>query len=97
MSNEKLYAERDPEALDEAGEFYCRHVWSMTREGLHSKSAIAAELGYRDMQIAALEASSAELLAELEKLTDFTVRYIGDAHVYEETIRAMAIIERHKS
>ena len=47
----KLYGERDIMALDEAGGYYMRHVMAMTGEGLHGKSAIAAELGHRDMQI----------------------------------------------
>lgn len=46
-----LYAERDIEALDEFGGFYSQHIRAMTSESLHSKSAIAAELGYRDMLI----------------------------------------------
>lgn len=44
-------------ALDEAGGFYMRHVMAMTHEGLNGKSAIAAELGYRDMKIAVLQAA----------------------------------------
>ncbi len=43
-----LYAERNPMKLDEAGNYYFKHVDAMTGEGLHSKSDIAAELGYRD-------------------------------------------------
>lgn len=46
-----LYAERDIEALDNFGGLYSNHVSAMTSESLHSKSAIAAELGYRDMII----------------------------------------------
>ena len=49
-----LYAERDIEALDEFGGFYSQHISAMTSESLRSKSAIAAELGYRDMLIAEL-------------------------------------------
>lgn len=37
--------------MDEAGNYYLRHVTAMTREQLHSKSDIAAELGHRDMEI----------------------------------------------
>ena len=48
MSERNLYAERDTPAL---GEFYTRHVMAMTAEGLHAKSAIAAELAYRDANI----------------------------------------------
>lgn len=49
-----LYAERDIEALDNFGGLYSKHVSAMTSEPLHSKSAIAAELGYRDMIISEL-------------------------------------------
>ena len=52
--NETLYAKRDPMILDDAGNFYCKHVMAMTTERLNSKSDIAAELGYRDMKIAEL-------------------------------------------
>lgn len=48
----KLYADRDASALDDAGGYYFRHVMAMTAEGLHSKSQIACELGYRDMLLA---------------------------------------------
>ncbi len=57
----KLYAERDPEALDVAGGFYGRHVSAMTAEGLHEKADIAAELAYRDMLLAAERERSARL------------------------------------
>lgn len=49
------YAKRKPIDLDKAGGYYCRHVSAMTTEGLHSKSDIAAELGWRDMQIDRLQ------------------------------------------
>lgn len=45
------YADRDPMALDKAGNYYIRHVSAMTREGLHSKADIAAELAWRDCEI----------------------------------------------
>jgi hypothetical protein len=44
-SGSAIYALRQTEDL---GEHYVRHAEAMTREGLHSKSAIAAELAYRD-------------------------------------------------
>lgn len=53
-NSNNLYAERDIEALDNFGNLYSKHVSAMTSESLHSKSAIAAELGYRDMLIAEL-------------------------------------------
>ncbi|BDQ35886.1 hypothetical protein SYK_02460 [Pseudodesulfovibrio nedwellii] len=47
----KQYRERNPMALDKAGNYYCRHVEAMTAESLHDKSDIAAELAVRDMEI----------------------------------------------
>lgn len=70
MSEARQYAERDLMGMDDAGNHYCRHISAMTREGLDSKSDIAAELGWRDMQIAALQqkldAAEAKL-ADLDK------------------------------
>jgi hypothetical protein len=51
---EQLYAKRD---IEGQGEYYMRHLDAMTREGLHSKGDIAAELAHRDMRIAELEHS----------------------------------------
>lgn len=48
---QKQYAARDLMAMDLAGNYYIRHVSAMTREGLHSKSDIAAELAWRDLEI----------------------------------------------
>lgn len=42
------YPEQDHILL---GEHYLRHVDAMTREGLHAKSAIAAQLAWRDAEI----------------------------------------------
>lgn len=63
--SEKMYGDRDLMAMDIAGNHYCRHVDHMTRESLHSKSDIAAELGWRDMQIAALQQKLDAVLAEV--------------------------------
>ncbi len=46
--SEKLYEERD---IIGQGHYYIQHVIHMTREGLHDKSDIAAELAHRDIQI----------------------------------------------
>lgn len=43
-----MYETRDIENLEP---FYTQHVSAMTGEGLHDKSAIAAELAWRDMLI----------------------------------------------
>lgn len=47
----KQYKERDASELDEAGNYFIRHMSAMTEEGLHGKVEIACELGYRDMVI----------------------------------------------
>ena len=69
MSKEvKRYAERDAYELDEAGNYYCRHVMAMTSEGLHGKSDIAAELAWRDQQIDALLAERDAMRLETASL-----------------------------
>lgn len=47
-AGKQLYDRRQTEDL---GDYYTRHIDAMTGEGLHSKSAIAAELAVRDRQI----------------------------------------------
>lgn len=68
---EKQYAERDAMALDEAGNHYFRHVLAMTAEQLHTKSDIAAELGWRDFKLEELRG------AVLGLLEDVKARYPG--------------------
>ncbi|GAA0517592.1 hypothetical protein GCM10009414_29010 [Tatumella terrea] len=60
MTNNQ-YAERDIMDLDISGNHYSRHISAMTREGLHSKSDIAAELAWRDARIAELETRTVKL------------------------------------
>ena len=62
------YAERDASELDDAGGHYIRHVCAMTREKLHEKSDMAAEMAFRDMRIDALTKQRDELLASLKEL-----------------------------
>lgn len=57
----RQYEDRDIKMLDKKGGYYIRHVEAMTAEKLHSKSAIAAELGWRDARIAELEAKIADI------------------------------------
>ena len=64
--NEKLYAERDPMAQDEAGGYFARHMHHMTTENLHSKAEIAEELAHRDIQIEAKDQRIAELSRVLQ-------------------------------
>lgn len=47
----KQYTQRD---VEELGEYYLRHVQAMTSERLYEKCEIAAELAYRDAEIAGL-------------------------------------------
>lgn len=60
----RLYADRDALLLDQLGGYYFRHVSGMTREQLHSKADIAAELAHRDMLI---DASVARLTAVMSE------------------------------
>lgn len=53
--------DRDAFKLDKAGGYYTRHVVAMTKEGLHSKSDIAAELAHRDYEIDKLKAQVEQL------------------------------------
>ena len=64
-----LYGERDAETL---GQHYGKHVHAMTREQLHSKSDIAAELAWRDQNIEQLQAR----IAELERQADIGRRAV---------------------
>lgn len=79
MSEVKQYAERDAMTLDDAGGYYLRHVLAMTGEKLHSKGDIAAELGWRDMQIAKLKAERDALAAE-NAVLDSEIGAIADAY-----------------
>ncbi|POW54652.1 hypothetical protein C3408_22660 [Candidatus Pantoea alvi] len=82
MSEEKQYAERDLMGMDEAGNHYCRHISAMTREGLDSKSDIAAELGWRDMQIAALQQKLEQAEGDAQvglQLSERLARQLGEA------------------
>lgn len=50
MSNNQ-YAVRDALDLDKRGDYYTRHISAISKEDLHNKADIAAELGYRDMML----------------------------------------------
>lgn len=84
MNEVKQYAERDLMAMDFAGDHYCRHISAMTREKLNSKSDIAAELGWRDMQIANLQQ---QLTATTNSLTN-TQEVLKSAGIEADTVQA---------
>lgn len=65
--SQKLYAERDTEAQ---GEFFAKHMDAMTREGLHGKFEIAAELAQLDMIIAKLNNEIVEMGKVIYNLTN---------------------------
>ncbi|WP_312288836.1 hypothetical protein [Stutzerimonas nitrititolerans] len=90
MSKEvKRYAERDAYELDKAGNYYFRHVSAMTGEGLHRKSDIAAELGWRGMQIDALLAERDRLREALERVMKWASPLAGDNQDEEEVAREL--------
>jgi hypothetical protein len=60
-----LYAERYAFRLEP---YYSRHVNAMTAEALHSKGAIAAELAFRDKQIARLREALSSARGEITRL-----------------------------
>lgn len=67
----KHYAEREIDELDFAGGFYSAHISAMTSEGLNSKSAIAAELAFRDFTIAQMQ----EYIMRLENKVDELLKH----------------------
>jgi hypothetical protein len=67
---EKQYAVRDIMEIDEKSGHYCKHVQAMTREGLHDKSDIAAELAYRDLLIDELKLKNMRLKNLLQSCKD---------------------------
>lgn len=78
MSEAKFYnKDRDIMALDKAGNYYCRHVYALTRENLVSKSDIAAELGYRDMLIDEMYAMLKDIMKSNCKTSEFSEEIFG--------------------
>lgn len=87
----KQYAEREIDELDFAGEFYTNHVYAMTEEGLDSKSAIAAELAYRDYVIAQLDKRILLLEAKIESLEKENEELGEDIHELIEERDALSL------
>lgn len=71
-----MYARRDTEAL---GELYLRHVAAMTAEGLYDKGAIAAELAWRDAEIARLKSASVAVNTWGVNLFEAMGKFMADA------------------
>jgi hypothetical protein len=69
------YTKRDIIELDKLGGHYSRHVSVMTVEHLHSKSDIAAELAWRDAELARLR-EALEFYADPD--TYFAVGFMFD-------------------
>jgi len=89
-----LYADRNPCKLEP---HYTAHVMAMTREDLHSKSDIAAELAWRDQEIEALRAQVEALTIENQALwTDrSTLQSQRDAFL-EAGLRARYLLVRDR-
>ncbi|MBV4365873.1 hypothetical protein [Erwinia phyllosphaerae] len=98
--SEKYYALRDAMKMDMAGNHYSRHVSAMTREELNSKSDIAAELGWRDWQIAKLQQQVKELAAEnalIHTEPSFAAMMQAlDAFFADEGVPERAMLAAHK-
>ena len=80
ITTAKHYAKRDPEAQ---GTHYENHVYAMTTEGLHAKSAIAAELAHRDIEIERLRvafAAPAQAVAPTDIITASIMHDDGGEH-----------------
>lgn len=93
MSDEpNQYARRDLLALDRAGNHFCRHVGAMTREGLHSKHDIAAELAWRDSEIARL---TSELAEANERIQEYDVWLRAEEAEAGERARVLYLSSSH--
>lgn len=68
---------------------YVHHVNAMTAEGLHSKSAIAEQLAYRDVLIAELLANNEQLEAARAKLHGQAAGYAIRAEAAEARLREL--------
>jgi len=83
----KLYADRDTNALEP---HYYKHVNAMTTERLHAKSHIAAELAWRDKEIARLRKALSEvrnIASDRERFVMLGPRgFIAAVHVVDDAL-----------
>jgi hypothetical protein len=94
MSTEKLYAERDACAQ---GDHYMKHVSAMTGEKLHSKSAIASELAYRDMEIERLTArikDYQDLCNQKQEIINGCLQFNEDLLINEDLLKQISEIRK---
>lgn len=90
-SETNIYAERAVHTAELRGHFV-RHIDHMTRESLHYKSDIAAELAFRDAEIDRLRNQVNTLTDALCGITaDYVARFDNPA-MHEIVIRARAAI-----
>lgn len=87
----KHYAEREIDELDFAGNYYINHVTAMTAEGLNSKSAIAAELAFRDFTIDQMAEHIARLEIQVDTLMQEANDLSDDIHELTEERDALSL------
>lgn len=85
-----LYAQRNHPAQ---GDFYLRHIDAMTVEGLNDKSAIAAELAHRDIEIERLRKTERSLEDQLVRIARCVGRDALGAPPSDPTIAGATIAE----
>ncbi len=91
------YEERD---IEELGEHYTKHLVAMTMEDLHCKTAIAAELAFRDKQIEELTAKKMPDVKDVE--VKFDGMTMGDPFIpndlfdHEGRMRDLKELLEHK-
>lgn len=88
-SPRKLYPEHDPAQLDRDGNYYTRHVSAMTTEGLHDKSDIAEQLGWRDREIDQLKREVSQLRALLTEAAEEDVGQYVLGGEWHEAVAAL--------
>jgi len=88
----KHYAERELES-DREQQIYVDHICAMTTEELHCKSAIAAELAYRDYRIEKLESQDNWISVE-DRLPEFNIKSTGAMLVSQDYLVSLIFSSR---
>jgi hypothetical protein len=87
------YPAVSPSELDRVGNYYSRHVFAMTAEALHSKADIAAQLGWRDQQIAQLREALDDLYQLAEEFSVSGVYFNESKTNNAALLRAVAVLD----